>query len=98
MEETKHHVFVYGTLKTGQPNSTHVMNNTDLGKATLLGRARSVDNYPMIIANRFNTPYVLYEKGKGKVRVSFKYHKQSLIHCIYTICHPSYSDIGTNTL
>ena len=64
-EDSKHHVFVYGTLKTGQPNH-HVMSTGD-GEARLLGRARSVDNYPMIIANSFNTPYVLYERGKGKV-------------------------------
>ena len=65
-EILKHRVFTYGTLKTGQPNH-HIVNDKDLGEAKLVGKATTRDKFPLVIANRYNTPYLLDAKGTGKV-------------------------------
>ena len=55
MEEDHYRVFVYGTLKTGQPNH-HFITDKENGEAKLLGRAQTVDKFPLVIANKFRTP------------------------------------------
>ncbi|XP_077524418.1 gamma-glutamylaminecyclotransferase-like isoform X2 [Amblyomma americanum] len=60
----KHYVFVYGTLKTGEPNSA-VMKDSKNGNATLIGTATTVKKWPLVIASTYNIPYLLYCEGKG---------------------------------
>ena len=67
-EGLTHRVFVYGTLKTGQPNH-QVINDKKLGEARLVGKGRTVDKFPLVIANKYNTPYLLDARGTGKVGV-----------------------------
>uniref|UniRef100_A0A023FRI4 Gamma-glutamylcyclotransferase family protein n=1 Tax=Amblyomma cajennense TaxID=34607 RepID=A0A023FRI4_AMBCJ len=59
-----HYVFVYGTLKTGEPNSG-VMKDSNNGNATLIGLATTVKKWPLVIASTYNIPYLLYCEGKG---------------------------------
>ncbi|OQR73300.1 gamma-glutamylaminecyclotransferase B isoform 1 [Tropilaelaps mercedesae] len=59
-----HRVFVYGTLKTGEPNH-HVITNRENGVAQLLGAGRTVRVFPLLIASTFNIPYLLYKPGTG---------------------------------
>lgn len=59
------HVFVYGTLKKGQPNY-HIMLDTTKGNAKFLGRARTMDKYPLVIASKYNIPFLLNLPGKGQ--------------------------------
>jgi len=52
-------VFVYGTLKRGFPN--HPL----LESATWLGRARTTESWPLVIAGRWFVPCLLEQPGKG---------------------------------
>ncbi|TSQ01570.1 Gamma-glutamylaminecyclotransferase B [Bagarius yarrelli] len=58
-------VFVYGTLKKGQPNSYRMFDTTN-GQAKFLGHARTVEKYPLVIAGRYNIPFLLNVPGKGQ--------------------------------
>ena len=53
-----HIVFVYGILKRGQPNY-HVITNEDNGSATLVSMAKTVEKWTLVIATRFNVPFLL---------------------------------------
>ncbi|RWS05940.1 gamma-glutamylaminecyclotransferase B-like protein, partial [Dinothrombium tinctorium] len=63
-EKGMHFVFVYGTLKTNQPNHKYLMDESS-GKAKLVCKARTKDKWPLVIASKYNIPYLLLEKGKG---------------------------------
>lgn len=61
-----HKVFVFGTLKHGQPNH-NLMQDTANGKAVLIGRGVTRESFPVVIASRCNIPFMLPVTGKGKV-------------------------------
>lgn len=58
-------VFVYGTLKKGQPNYYRMLDTTN-GTVKFLARARTVDPYPLVIATNNNIPFMLNVPGKGQ--------------------------------
>ncbi|CAJ0919300.1 unnamed protein product, partial [Mesorhabditis belari] len=58
-----HKVFVYGTLKTGEPNY-FVMSET-AGKHAFIDKGLTVTKYPLIIASSFNVPMIVYDPGNG---------------------------------
>ena len=66
VQEHQHRVFVYGTLKCGQPNH-HLMNMHELGQCRLIGGARTDVSFPLIITTRWNLPFLLYAPGQGQV-------------------------------
>lgn len=55
-------VFVYGTLKRGEPNH-HWFSNVPGGKSRFLYQARTTEKYPLIIATDYNIPFLLYAPG-----------------------------------
>lgn len=57
-------VFVYGTLKTNQPNH-YMMEDIENGSAQLIGHGKTVECYPLIVASRYNVPFVLNACGIG---------------------------------
>ncbi|XP_075056064.1 gamma-glutamylaminecyclotransferase isoform X2 [Mixophyes fleayi] len=59
-----HNVFVYGTLKKGQPNY-HIMTDPKLGKAVFKGTGQTLDQYPLVIAQKGNIPFLLNVPGIG---------------------------------
>jgi len=63
----RHRVFLYGTLKQGQPNHLNLYSPTIGGRLKFVGRARSTQAFPLVVATRWNIPFLLYEPGKGKV-------------------------------
>jgi len=71
--ELRHRVFVYGTLKCGQPNH-HLMNMHELGHCRLIGTARTDDGFPLIITTRWNLPFLLHAPGHGQVTFLFVCH------------------------
>ncbi|ELW71490.1 gamma-glutamylaminecyclotransferase [Tupaia chinensis] len=61
------HIFVYGTLKRGQPNHQVLLDSAN-GAAAFRSQARTVEPYPLVIAGEHNIPRLLTLPGKG-VRV-----------------------------
>ncbi|GMS87381.1 hypothetical protein PENTCL1PPCAC_9556, partial [Pristionchus entomophagus] len=59
-----HRVFVYGTLKKGQPNYA-VMSETE-GSYRARGAGRSVHAFPLVVGTQFNIPFVLAKRGEGE--------------------------------
>ncbi|XP_046403196.1 gamma-glutamylaminecyclotransferase [Ischnura elegans] len=57
-------VFVYGTLKSGQPNN-NLLSDPRNGKGTFIGSGKTVTKYPLIIGTRYNIPFLLYKPGTG---------------------------------
>ena len=62
-------VFVYGTLKRGHPNH-HYFEDTNIGRATFVGTAMTVDSWPLVVTTRFSLPYLLDQKGAGCVSIA----------------------------
>ncbi|KAK0163387.1 hypothetical protein PV327_007072 [Microctonus hyperodae] len=59
-----HRVFLYGTLKRGEPNHEFICNKAN-GYAKFLGIGKTVDKYPLVIATRYNIPFLLHKPGTG---------------------------------
>ncbi|XP_026480866.1 putative gamma-glutamylcyclotransferase CG2811 [Ctenocephalides felis] len=59
-----HKVFVYGTLKKGEPNH-HWLTDIKNGAANFVSRATTNDKYPLVIATRYNIPFLLDKPGEG---------------------------------
>ena len=60
-----HRVFVYGTLKRGQPNH-YLLQEAREAAARLLGEARLAQRYPLILT-RYGIPMLLAREGVGEV-------------------------------
>ncbi|XP_033117651.1 putative gamma-glutamylcyclotransferase CG2811 [Anneissia japonica] len=56
--------FVYGTLKRGQPNH-NLLQATSNGKGRYIGKARTLEKWPLVVSSRYNIPYILDCAGKG---------------------------------
>ncbi|CAH0551997.1 unnamed protein product [Brassicogethes aeneus] len=59
-----HKVFVYGTLKTGEPNHNWFTKDEE-GYHKFLFKAKTVAKLPLIIATKYNIPFLLYSPGNG---------------------------------
>ncbi|XP_058053860.1 putative gamma-glutamylcyclotransferase CG2811 [Anopheles bellator] len=57
-------VFVYGTLKRGEPNH-HWLTSVANGEASFVGRGTTVARYPLVIGSRYNIPFLLDVAGQG---------------------------------
>ena len=62
-----HRVFVYGTLKRGQPNH-YLVSDAKNGIANFIGPARTVKRWPLVIFTPYCTPFMLDKPDMGKVR------------------------------
>ena len=60
-------VFVYGTLKRGQPNY-HLLVDPENGLAKFLGEAKLTKRYPLVVGSSFGVPLLLPVENQGKVR------------------------------
>lgn len=60
-----HLVFVYGTLRKDKPNHFRLLDPTN-GQARSLGLATTLEKYPLVIASRYNIPYLLAAPGHGQ--------------------------------
>ncbi|CAD5111465.1 DgyrCDS776 [Dimorphilus gyrociliatus] len=64
MAAGKHLMFVYGTLKRNQPN--YIFNTSAFdGISIFRGKGRTVEKFPLVIATKYNVPYVLDSPGRG---------------------------------
>jgi len=61
----KHSVFVYGTLKRGGPNHDLYLGSQCSGTAKFRCAAVTRCSWPLVIASKYNIPYLLAAKGTG---------------------------------
>ncbi|XP_075227255.1 putative gamma-glutamylcyclotransferase CG2811 [Lycorma delicatula] len=59
-------LFVYGTLKRGQPNH-YWLRKTENGSSDFIGTGKTTKKYPLIIATNYNIPFLLFEPGIGHI-------------------------------
>ncbi|XP_014487478.1 PREDICTED: putative gamma-glutamylcyclotransferase CG2811 isoform X2 [Dinoponera quadriceps] len=59
-----HRVFVYGTLKRGEPNHGIIKDVTN-GYAKFLGIGKTTISYPLVIATKYNIPFLLKKSNVG---------------------------------
>ena len=64
---TKNLIFVYGTLKRGQPNHNFLTGDKSIGSHDFQGIGRTLDRYPLVIATSYNIPLALAQEGEGEV-------------------------------
>ncbi|KAH8346312.1 hypothetical protein KR084_001777, partial [Drosophila pseudotakahashii] len=57
-------VFVYGTLKRGEPNH-HWLTKKENGEAKFLGRGTTAVKFPLVVGTRYNIPFLLARPGEG---------------------------------
>lgn len=85
-------VFVYGTLKKGQPNN-FLLNDKTKGIAMFLGKAKLIDKYPLVVVARLvatdvtytNAPILLLKKGVGKVSIACKHYSYEAWYQMFPI-------------
>lgn len=58
-------VFVYGTLKKNQPNH-HWLQKNDKGHASFLCNGVTENQFPLLIATKYNVPFLIDMPGKGQ--------------------------------
>uniref|UniRef100_A0A0V0GA40 Gamma-glutamylcyclotransferase family protein n=1 Tax=Triatoma dimidiata TaxID=72491 RepID=A0A0V0GA40_TRIDM len=56
-------IFVYGTLKKGEPN--HHWFTPENGFSRFLGNGTTVKKYPLVIATKYNVPFLIDSPGQG---------------------------------
>lgn len=59
-----HRLFVYGTLKSGQPNHNILRDPTN-GLAKYWCKATTTTKMPLVIGTRYNIPFLLNRPGVG---------------------------------
>ena len=64
MSTEKFLVFVYGTLKRGQPNH-HWLSTAENGFQRFVGAGVTNNKFPLVIASRYNIPYLIDRPGDG---------------------------------
>lgn len=57
-------VFVYGTLKRGQPNY-HLLTDLENGFAKFLSEGKTSLKFPLVVGTRYNIPFLLNKPGTG---------------------------------
>lgn len=59
-------VFVYGTLKRGQPNYKWLTDSSN-GSATFISSGTTSVRFPLVIGTRYNIPFLLNRPGTGNL-------------------------------
>uniref|UniRef100_A0A1I8I2E5 Gamma-glutamylcyclotransferase family protein n=1 Tax=Macrostomum lignano TaxID=282301 RepID=A0A1I8I2E5_9PLAT len=69
LQQPQHLVFVYGTLKSGQPNNARLLEYMD-SDISVVGKAVTRYPYPLVLATDYNVPFLINEICYTAKRVS----------------------------
>uniref|UniRef100_A0A0N4ZU02 Gamma-glutamylcyclotransferase family protein n=1 Tax=Parastrongyloides trichosuri TaxID=131310 RepID=A0A0N4ZU02_PARTI len=58
------YVFVYGTLKKGEPNY-HVMTNNETGYHEFISSGKTVPKFTLVVGSKYNIPFCIEIPKKG---------------------------------
>lgn len=64
MSETLRRVFLYGTLKVGHKNH-YLLQDKSNGLAKFLCKASTPVRYPLVVATKYNIPFLLNRPNQG---------------------------------
>ncbi|KAH8371751.1 hypothetical protein KR093_008779 [Drosophila rubida] len=64
MTQVLKRVFVYGTLKRGEPNH-HWLTTKENGVSQFVAKGKTVLKFPLVIGTRYNIPFLLNKRGVG---------------------------------
>ena len=64
--QENHLVFLYGSLKIGQPKE-YIMKNKENGEAQFISKAITVEKWPLVVESQYGIPFLLGRQGRGKV-------------------------------
>ena len=65
--EIMENVFIYGTLKNGNPNHCQIANPVN-GQAKFVCNAITKKKYPLVVGTTANIPFLINKEGFGNVR------------------------------
>ncbi|XP_055860858.1 putative gamma-glutamylcyclotransferase CG2811 [Biomphalaria glabrata] len=63
-ESHPHYAFMYGTLKSNEPNHKQLYSRGP-GGAKFCGRAKTLAKFPLLVTTPFNIPFLLHKEGIG---------------------------------
>ena len=66
VKKESYKIFMYGTLKTDQPNYFRLC-DPENGTSRLLGTAKTRDKFPLVVATKHHIPFLLNKQGTGHV-------------------------------
>ena len=69
-------VFVYGTLKSDQPSHRFIATIAEMGRerCRFVGVGRTESKWPLVIASKYNIPFLLDIEGVGHVSTKNNSH------------------------
>ncbi|PIC41674.1 hypothetical protein B9Z55_009015 [Caenorhabditis nigoni] len=76
--EKKFTVFVYGTLKSGEPNHK-TLAETD-GEYRFISSGTTMEKFPLVVGTKFNIPFLLDDAGSGNVSPFSLFGKTTVIY------------------
>ena len=86
LEMSRYRVFVYGTLKRGEPNY-HVIGNPASGVSQFVGEGKTVAKYPLVAAAPWYNPYLLPAENQEEAKVCVNINTVALSVCL-SVCLP----------
>ena len=58
-------VFVYGSLRRNEPNYHFLQDQNKYGRHEFVGIGKTVQKLPLIVASKYNIPFLLDSPAKG---------------------------------
>lgn len=78
-------VFVYGTLKSGQPNHYFLTDPKNGKSGQILGQFQTVEKFSMVTATKFNIPFLLSNTGSKNSQNDVQTESRQILGQVYSV-------------